>query len=170
MAEPTLLLVHALAPPTRGGTAVVVYRLLRALEGYRVEVVTDRSLRSRVESGGDLVLPARYHYFLKLGPSAAGRFMRELWALLNLPLAFVAGVRAALVARRSGARWIVSPLDGGFSQIAASVGARLSGLPRVVLVFDLWEENAYGSVARKLAAAGERPNPARGAPSRRVES
>jgi glycosyltransferase involved in cell wall biosynthesis len=151
LAERPLLLVHALAPPTRGGTAVVLHRLLR---GLPVEVLTSRSLRARVEAGDELALPGRYRYFLDLGPPIP--LTRELWALLDVPLALLAGIRAGVVARRAGARWIVSPFDGGFSQIAGAVAARLSGLPRVAMVFDLWEENAYGAVQRALARLLER--------------
>jgi glycosyltransferase involved in cell wall biosynthesis len=155
--EPAILLVHALAPPTPGGTPVVVHRLLRGLERWRLEVLTDRSLRPQVEAGAELVLPARYRYFLRIGPLAPSGPMRELWALLNLPLAVLAGLQAAVVAKRAQAGWIASAFDGGFSQIAASVAARLSGVPHAVLIFDPWEENAYGRVARALAAALEGP-------------
>ena len=135
---------------------MVLDRLLRGIERYRVEVMTDRSLRAEVEAGGELVLPARYRYFLKLGGQNRIAFVRETLELLNVPLALLAGMRAAVLARRGGAAWIVSPLDGGFSQIAGSIAARLSGVPQVVLVFDLWEENAYGPVARRLGRALER--------------
>ena len=49
-------------------------------------------------------------------------------------------------------RWVLSVPDEGFSVIAGSVAARLAGVPHVVMVFDLWQENAYTDVQRAVAA------------------
>ena len=67
------MLVHALAPPTPGGTPVVLHRLLTDLPGVRVEVATNRALRERVEAGGGRALDAPYHYFFKW-PGWGARF------------------------------------------------------------------------------------------------
>jgi glycosyltransferase involved in cell wall biosynthesis len=77
-------------------------------------------------------------------------------AAANLMLAHLAGARAAVAARRRGADWILSVADHGFSVIGADVCARLSGLPHIIWVFDLWEENAYSDVDRRLARRFER--------------
>lgn len=148
-----LLLVHALAPPQGGGTGVVMHRLLEGLPGWRADVVADRALRRRVRAGEGNVVSGRYRFVLKLPPLPV---VRPLIDLVNLPLAVLAGARAAAAARRSGARLVLTAFDGGFSQIAATVAARLSGLPLVVMVFDLWEENAYSPVERWLARRFER--------------
>ena len=157
MAEPTLVFVHAMTPPHRGGTAVVVHRLLRTLTGFRVEVFTDRRLREAVRDGGELVLAARYRYFARLGgPLTAVRALRELFNTLNVLLALGAGARAASSARAGGEACVLSVADGGFSQIAGAVAARLARRPHVIMVFDLWEENAYSRVERWLARRLER--------------
>ena len=72
MAEPALMLLHALAPPTPGGTPIVLQRLLDDLPGVRLEVVTDRALRARVRAGGSQVLDARYR-FVRKWPGWGGR-------------------------------------------------------------------------------------------------
>jgi len=100
-----------------------------------------------------LILGERHRYVLKLPPL---RPVAGLVHLLNVPLAMFAGLAAAFSARRRGAQAIVTSFDGGFSQIAAAVAARVSGKPLVVLVFDLWEENAYSVVERGLARIMER--------------
>lgn len=152
------MLVHALAPPTPGGTPIVLARLLTGLPGVRVEVVTNRALRRRVRAGGAGVLDARYRFVAKWpGWGARWRAGRAVVAAIDLVLAALAGVRAARWARRDGVRWIVSVTDEGFSPIAGAVAARLARLPHVVLVFDLWEENAYSDVQRALARRLERP-------------
>jgi glycosyltransferase involved in cell wall biosynthesis len=153
MAPPRLMLLHALAPPTRGGTPVVLERLLTNLPGVAVDVVTDRSLRARVRAGGPGVLDARYRFVLKW-PGWGGRWRvgRVVIAAIDFVLALVAGIRAALWARRARARWVLSVTDEGFSVIAGTVAARLARVPHVVMVFDLWEENAYTEVQRAVAA------------------
>ena len=153
MAPPRLMLLHALAPPTPGGTPVVLGRLLTNLPGVAVDVVTDRRLRARVRAGGPGVLDARYR-FVRKWPGWGGRwrFGRRLIAAIDFILALVAGVRAARWARRDRVRWVLSVTDEGFSVIAGTVAARLAGLPHVVMAFDLWEENAYTEVQRAVAA------------------
>ena len=123
-----------------------------------MEVVTDRVLRHAVAENGDLVLPGRYRWFARL---RAGRLapltpVIELVEALNLPLAVIAGLRAGLAARAGGADRILSALDGGFSNIAAALAASIARRPRTVMVFDLWEENAYRAVELWLARRLER--------------
>ena len=157
MAEQGLLLVHAMAPPHEGGTAVVLHRLLRALGHDRLEVMTDRRLRRRVAEGGELVLPARYRYFPKLGgPPWAIRAARETFNALNVLFAVAAGLRGGLAARSTSAGCVLSVADGGFSQIAGAVAARAARRPHMIMVFDVWEENAYSRVERWLARRLER--------------
>ena len=152
------MLVHALAPPLPGGTPVVLRRLLTGLPGVRLEVVTDLVVRSRVKAGGSDVLPGRYRYFFKW-PGWGGRWRwgRYVVAGIDLVLAVVAGVRAARWARRDGVRWVMSVTDDGFSPVAGAVAARLARCPHVVMVFDLWEENAYSEARRALARRLEGP-------------
>ena len=151
-------LVYVYAPPTRGGTAVVLHRLLAGLGRHTVEVVTDLALRPAVAAGGEGVLDARYRWFARLRPGrlAALPLVPELVEWLNLPLALVAGVRAGVAARAARAERVLTALDGGFSNVAAALAARIARLPRTVLIFDLWEENAYRRVERLLARALER--------------
>jgi glycosyltransferase involved in cell wall biosynthesis len=148
--EPGLLLVHALAPPTPGGTPVILHRLLGGLEHTRLDVLTDRELAGRVRAGGPLVLPARYRWFRKLRPPRV-RLLAGVVAYANALLAVIAGLQGAADARRGGTRWILSVVDGGFSPIAGAIAARLSGRPHLVMAFDLWEENAYSPAERRLA-------------------
>ena len=155
MAEPVLLLVHALAPPTPGGTPVILHRLLSGLERYRVDVVTDRSLAARVRAGGPLVLPGRYRFVPKL-PAPPARVLEGAFAYANALLGAAAGLRAALAARSRDTRWVLSVVDGGFSPIAGALAARLSGRPHLLMAFDLWEENAYSPAERRLGRLLER--------------
>ena len=152
------MLMHALAPPTPGGTPIVLARLLERLPGFRLEVVTDRRLRRRVRSGANGTLAGRYRFVWKW-PGWGGRWRagRVAGLAIDLVLSAVAGVRAARWARRDDVRWIVSVTDEGFSPIAGAIAARLARLPHVVMVFDLWEENAYSDVHRALARRLERP-------------
>ena len=146
-----------MAPPHEGGTAVVLHRLLRALGHDRLEVMTDRRLRRRVAEGGELVLPARYRYFPKLGgPLVAIRAARETFNALNVLFAVAAGLRGGLAARSTNAGCVLSVADGGFSQIAGAVAARAARRPHMIMVFDVWEENAYSRVERWLARRLER--------------
>src|SRR5215211_603456 len=145
------MLVYAAPPPSRGGVPVVLRRLLHRLDGLALEVVTDRRVRRLVREDPGGALAARYSYTPRLaGPLTAVRSIRELFAVLNVLLAVLAGVRAALAGRRAESRWVMSVLDGGFSQIAGALTARLLGIPHVVMVFDLWSESAYGPFERWL--------------------
>ena len=146
------MLVHAYAPPTPGGTPVVLKRLLTDLPGIRVEVVTDRSLRGQVRAGGDDVLDARYRFVWKWAGWGSRFWLgRVAAAAIDAVLASFAGLRAAQWARRDGVRWIVSVTDEGFSVMAGAVAARLAAVPHVVIVFDLWQDNAYNDVQRAVA-------------------
>jgi hypothetical protein len=69
----------------------------------------------------------------------------------NLLLAFVAGVRAGIVARRMQASSVLSVVDGGFSQTAGALAARIARIPHIIWALDLWEENAYPSFERRMA-------------------
>jgi glycosyltransferase involved in cell wall biosynthesis len=153
-----VVLVHAVAPPVPGGTNVVLVRLFGALPALRLEVFTDLARRMRVRRGGELSLRARYRYFVRLGAFAQRvPALRPLTDALDLPLAIVAGLRIAAGLRRSAPPPILfAPLDSGFSVIAMAVTARITGRPYVVMVFDLWEENAYGALARAVARRFEK--------------
>jgi hypothetical protein len=131
----------------------VLERLLSDPAPFRLEVVADRSAR---RAQGTRKLPGRY----RLVPRAAGRLssipaLRELFAVVNTPLALLAGVRGALAAR-AGPACVMSVMDAGFSQIAGAVASRLAGVPHLIMVFDLWEENAHPRFARWLARRLER--------------
>src|SRR3954469_1149795 len=156
LAGTSLLYVHGLAPPTPGGVAVVVELLLSRLP-VSVDTVTDAALRRRVSRGG-LRVPGRYHFVPRL-PRWGRRPLRVLGALqtaANVVLAAGAAVRASLIARRRGSRWVLSVADDGFSVIAGSVCARFAARPHFVWVFDPWEENAYAHAERWLARRLER--------------
>jgi glycosyltransferase involved in cell wall biosynthesis len=129
-----------------------MHRLLSGFGAEELEVVTDAALRGEVRRGGPRVLQVPYRFVLRKGPHG-NRFAigRVLNAAINLVLAVAAGLRTAVLARRRGAGWILTVSDEGFSVIAGAVCARLSSLPHIVMVFDLWEENAYTNVARALA-------------------
>ena len=152
MLSQRLIYLHAHAPPTPGGTPVLIHRLLSGLDPDELEVVTEASLRPMVLEGGPRVLQARYHFVPRKGPNgnryAAGRLLN---ATVNGVLAVAAGLRAAALARQRRAGWILTVSDEGFSVIAGAVSARTTGLPHIVMIFDLWEENAYTDVARAMA-------------------
>ena len=152
MPERRLLYVHAYAPPTPGGTPVIVHRLLsRLAEDTQLETVTDLALRGRIRRG-ERRLPGRYRYVLKVPPWGQRWFAgRVVVAGANALLGVLAGVRAAVAARRRRAAWVLSVADEGFSVIAGDVCARLARVPHVIWVFDLWEENAYRDVDRWVA-------------------
>jgi glycosyltransferase involved in cell wall biosynthesis len=158
-----LIYLHAHAPPTPGGTPVLIHRLLSGLAPGEFEVVTEASLRPMVRAGGPWVLQTRYHFVPRRGPKgnryAAGRLLN---AAINGVLAVASGLRTAAVARRRRAGWILTVSDEGFSVIAGAVCARTTGLPHIVMIFDLWEENAYTDVARAMARVLE-PRILRGA-------
>jgi glycosyltransferase involved in cell wall biosynthesis len=126
--------------------------LLSSLDAEELDVLTDRALRPEVRRRGPRVLHARYHFALRKGPRGNRYTLgRVLNAVLNVGLGAAAGLRGAVLARQRNAGWILTVADEGFSVIAGAVCARLTGLPHVVMVFDLWEENAYTDVARRLA-------------------
>jgi glycosyltransferase involved in cell wall biosynthesis len=151
MPDPPLVFIHAYAPPTPGGTPVIVHRLLAGPPPLRVETFTDIYVR-RWSQERVRRLPGRYRYFVKLPPwGARWRAGRIAGAAINYVLALLAGARAATAARRDGAAWVLSVADNGFSVIAGDVCARLSGLPHLIWIFDLWEENAYTDVERWVA-------------------
>jgi glycosyltransferase involved in cell wall biosynthesis len=156
LAGASLLYVHVLAPPTPGGVSVVVELLLSRLP-VSVDTVTDVALRRRV-SRGALRVPGRYHFVPRL-PRWGRRPFRIIGVLqtaANVLLAIGAGVRASVLARRRGSRWVLSVADDGFSVIAGSICARLAGRPHLVWVFDPWEENAYAEAECWLARRLER--------------
>jgi glycosyl transferase family 4 len=157
MDESRLVYIHAWAPPTPGGTPVVLQRLLTNLPGVRVDVVTDRALRRRVRAGGNRVLDADYRFVWKWpGWGSGSRAGQVAVAAIDLLLAAVAGLRTAIWARRGRANWIMSVTDEGFSVITGAIAGRLAGIPHVVMVFDLWEENAYNPIQRAIARRLER--------------
>jgi glycosyltransferase involved in cell wall biosynthesis len=137
--------------------------VLTNLPGIELDVVTNRTLRRRVRARGAGVLNARYRFVSKWpGWGARWHLGRVLIAAIDGLLAVLAGIRAARWARRDRVSWILSVTDEGFSVIAGAVAARLAGVPHIVMVFDLWEENAYSDVQRALAARVE-PSIFRGA-------
>jgi hypothetical protein len=153
-----LIYLHAHAPPTPGGTPVLIHRLLSGLDPDELEVVTEAALRAEVRKGGPRVLQARYHFVLRKGPRGS-RFAVGRWlnVMINGVLAVAAGVHAAAVARQRRAGWILTVSDEGFSVIAGAVSAWMTGLPHILMIFDLWEENAYTDGARALARVLEPP-------------
>ncbi|HET6547460.1 MAG TPA: hypothetical protein VFG79_03310 [Solirubrobacter sp.] len=152
MPEPRLLFLHAMAPPFPGGTPIIVHRLLSRLD-VDLDTVTALTLRGRPGPR----LPGRYHYFLPFPHYLDGRRAgRAIDAAGDMTLAVLAGVQAAAVARRRRSRWVLSVADRGFSLVAGDVAARLAGVPHVIWVFDLWEENAYPEVDRWIAGRLER--------------
>ncbi|MEX2024216.1 MAG: glycosyltransferase [Thermoleophilaceae bacterium] len=148
-----MLLVQASGPPYPGGTNVILKRLLEDLPGWSIAPAVNSRLRRAVRRGDPLALESAYRYFLRIPPIP---WLAPIAHLANGPLALLAGLRLVPWARRSGAVCVVTAIDGGFSQVAAAVTARLAGLPLVVLVFDLWEENAYGRSERLGARLFER--------------
>jgi hypothetical protein len=150
--RPRLLFLHAMAPPFPGGTPIIVHRLLSRLD-VDLDTVTALTLRGRPGRR----LPGRYHYFLPFPHYLDGRRAgRAIDAAGDMTLSVLAGVQAAAVARRRRSRWVLSVADRGFSLVAADVAARLAGIPHVIWVFDLWEENAYPEVDRWIAGRLER--------------
>ena len=104
-----------------------------------------------------MLLAGRYRYYPRLG-AVAQRLprLRPLTDMLDLPLALIAGLRVAAGIRRDTSALLLTPLDSGFSTIATAVAAKLTRRPYVIMVFDLWEENAYSSFARGVARRWER--------------
>jgi len=153
---PPLVYFHALGPPLPGGTPVILHRLLSGLFPPEVVTFTDVVQRPKVREGGARVLPGPYRYFLKIPPWNRLLIYRWPFGLANALLAVFAGVRAGFLARRSGAGWVLSVADEGFSPIGGAVAARVAGLPHLIWVFDLWQENALTDVERWIAARVER--------------
>jgi glycosyltransferase involved in cell wall biosynthesis len=152
-----LVYVHAYAPPTPGGTPVILRRLLLGLAPREIITVTDVIWRRAARAGG-ATIPGRYHWFLKLPPyGARWRAGRIAGMAINRVLATVAGVQAGLIARRNRACAVLSVADNGFSVIAGDIAARVAGVPHAIWVFDLWEENAYSDVDRWVASRLEGP-------------
>lgn len=151
---PDVIYVHAHAPPTRGGTPVLLERLLDGVAG---DVVTDRRLRAAVDAGRPGVMRAEYHYFVAKG-LRGNRFAagRVLTAVANALLAVPAALVVARAARRRSRPVVVSVIDSGISQLAGHIGARIARAPHVLMVFDLWAENAYTGPERVLARLLER--------------
>lgn len=151
-----LILVHAWAPPTAGGTSFVVERVLRDLRQVDLDVWTRATQRSAVRRGSFL-LPGRYRFFLKV-KSTARLPQPVAWVptALNVALAVLTGLVIGLVARRQRPTWILSVADEGYSQIAATVAASVSRVPHILWVFDVWEENAYAMSDRRVARWLER--------------
>jgi chorismate synthase len=87
------------APPTPGGSPVLLHRLLDGLPPSQLEIVTGWNLRRPVRAGGPLVLRGRYHFVPKKG-LAGNRFRvgRAVNAAVNVTLAKLAGITAARVA------------------------------------------------------------------------
>ena len=158
MPELSIVLVHANAPPVPGGTNVVLARLFGAMRETRLAVYTDLAWRRRVRRGGALLLDGRYGYFLRLGAVAQRLVrLRGLADVLDVGIALIAGLRVAAGVRRLGPPDLfVAPLDAGFSTIATALAARLTRRPYLIMVFDLWEENAYSPIARRIARRVER--------------
>lgn len=157
MSMPTLLYLHALAPPKSGGSTVVLRRVLSGLDGIEVVTLTDRHFRRQVKAGGPTI-PGDYRWFLRTPGWFTGSLVgRAVTAALDLVLAVLAGVTGAAIVRRRRASWVLSVVDNGFSVVAGTVAARLAGVPHLIWVFDLWEENAYAEVDRWVAARLEGP-------------
>lgn len=148
-----LLYLHMHAPPTPGGSPVLLHRLLNGLPPSELEIVTARNLRRLVRARGPLVLRGRYHFVPKKG-LAGNRFRlgRAANAAVNVTLAKLAGVTAARIAGDTGAGWTLTVADEGFSVIAGDLCARRAEIPHVIMIFDLWEENAYSGPERRIAA------------------
>lgn len=151
-----LVLVHSGAPPSPGGTSLVVERVLSDMPEVALDVWT-RATQWRAVRKGAFVLPAHYRYVPKVRALPRGP-LPLAWAAtaVNLVLAVAAGAVIGRAARRDAARWILSVVDEGFSQIAASIAARVAGVPHVIWVFDVWEENAYARSDRQVARWLER--------------
>jgi glycosyltransferase involved in cell wall biosynthesis len=154
---PPLVYFHAIAPPHGGGTPWIMYRLLTGLFPPEVVAFTDVRLRSAVRAGGERVLPGEYRYFLRIPPWNRFAIYRWPFGIANALLAVAAGARAGLTARRRRAGWVLSVADEGFTPIGGAVAARIAGVPHVIWVFDLWEENLLTDVDGWIASLAERP-------------
>jgi len=155
--ERALVYIHTHAPPTAGGTPVLLHRLLSGPALPPLHVLTDRKLRTRLSCDGEHVLPGRYHFFLRKGPRGNRWCVgRTINGVVNLALAVIAGIQGAWLVHRARAGWVLSVADEGFSPLAGSIAARIAGRPHLLMVFDLWEENAYTEFERAVAHALER--------------
>lgn len=135
---------------------MLVHRLLSGLAAEELVVVTERGLRTAVSARKGRVLPGSYHYVAHKG-LRGNRFAvgRVINAALNLVLAVAAGIRTARLVRRHRAAWVLSVADDGFSQIAGAIAGTISRRPHLLMIFDLWAENAYTEVERALARVAE---------------
>ncbi len=156
-AERPLVVVASGAPPGIGGTSLVVHRVLSAPGMPTLRVFADRRVRRRVRAGAGAILPGRYRWLWKAPTtSKAPRPLQWLFGCLNLLSAVSAGLRAARVCRSEEAGWVLSVVDSGISQIAGAIAARRAGVPHVLWVLDLWEENTYPKFDRLVARHLER--------------
>lgn len=152
----SIVLINGWAPPTRGGTAFAVQRVLGSLPSSCLHVWTRATQRGAVRRGG-FVLPGRYHYFPKMRYIARAPSMASaMITLANVALAILSGRVIASRSARASPTCVLSVVDEGFSQIAGAVAAHAAGLPHVIWVFDPWEENAYTASDRLVARRLER--------------
>jgi glycosyltransferase involved in cell wall biosynthesis len=122
----------------------VVHRILSASEMPTLSVFADRSVRAGVRKGAGAILPGRYRWLWKAPTtSRVPRPLQWLFGCMNLASAVIVGVRAGRACRTENAGWVLSVVDSGISQIAGAIAARRAGLPHVLWVLDLWEENTY---------------------------
>jgi glycosyltransferase involved in cell wall biosynthesis len=159
MPEPSrpIVLVAAGAPPGIGGTSLVVHRILSAPGMPALQVFAGRRVRRLVRAGTGANLPGCYRWFWK-APTTSRIPQPLQWLLgcLNLFYAGITGVRAARACRARDAGWVLSVADSGISQIAGAIAARRAGVPHVLWVLDLWEENTYPPFDRFVARRLER--------------
>lgn len=150
-------MVAAGAPPGIGGTSRVIHRLLSEPEMPPLRIFADRVIRARVRGRVGAILPGRYRWLWKAPTtSRVPRLLQWLFGCANLASAAIVGVRAARVCRTENAGWVLSVVDSGISQVAGAIAARRAGLPHVLWVLDLWEENTYPSFERRIARRLER--------------
>ena len=135
----------------------MLHRVLSAPEMPPLRIFADRAIRARVRGGVGAILPGRYRWLWKAPTtSRVPRPLQWLFGCANLTSAAIVGVRAARVCRTEKAGWVLSVVDSGISQIAGAIAARRAGLPHVLWVLDLWEENTYPSFDRRIARWLER--------------
>jgi len=74
---------------------------------------------------------------------------------VNVVLAVASGLQTAYLARRLRVSVVMSAVGDGHGVIAGAIGAKLAGVPHVIWVFDLWEENSHGGIRAWLASQAE---------------
>ncbi len=122
-----------------------------------LQVFADRRVRRHVRAGVGAILPARYRWFWKAPTSSRiPAPLQWLCGCLNLLAAGIVGARAGRTCRSEDAGWVLSVVDSGISQIAGAIAARRAGVPHVLWVLDLWEENTYPQFDRLVARHLER--------------